>query len=187
MVFGLLASCSTTSSVLCEKTNWYQRGIQLALDGQKKESQESQINECSKANLTNTRTRFDQGYAYGLKLFCRPDHAYQYGLQGLEYREICDSTKRAAFIEKYLLGRKNFLHQEIHEKKRLLSTIDDDIDFKKKLLQDIGQKELDEWTVPSEKEAGLTDEINDLNKRKVLVEGELKLMGSELSQLGKIK
>ena len=116
----LISSCSTQTKVQCENTKWHQRGVQMALDGQTKESQNEFVNQCSSQGVAIDQAKFDQGYAYGLKLFCRPDHGYQYGLQGFEYREICDVKKRAAFLEKYLLGRKAFLNQEIHEKSRLI-------------------------------------------------------------------
>ncbi|MDZ4661558.1 MAG: DUF2799 domain-containing protein [Pseudomonadota bacterium] len=183
----ILSACSTQTKVLCEDMKWYQRGVQVALDGRAKETQEEFFGQCLKEGITADRTKYYQGYSYGLKLFCRPDHGYQYGLQGLEYREICDLTKRAAFLEKYYLGRKAFLNQEIHEKRRLLHTIGEDIDFKKKLLEDANRKDFEEWTVPTGNEAGLTGEINNLNRRKTLIEGEVKLMGNELSQLGKLK
>lgn len=189
ILFLLIASaaCSTSIKVNCLNAKWYQQGLQAALDGRPKESQDELVVQCSKEGIVVDRAKYELGYAQGLKLFCRPEHGYQYGLQGLEYREICDPTKRAAFLEKYNLGRKAFLNQEIHEKRRLIHTIAEDIDFKKRLLEDISQKDPEEWTVPSEKEAGLTSEINNLNKRKTLIESEVKLMGHELSQLGKSK
>ncbi len=183
----ILSSCSTPTKITCENTKWYQRGIQAALDGLTKSSQDEFAGLCLSEGVTADRAKFDQGYASGLKVFCRPDHAYQYGLQGLEYRDICDPTKKSAFLEKYYQGRRAFLYGEIQEKRQLILTIAEDIDFKKKLLEDVSQKDVEEWTVPSEKETGLTSEINNLNKRKILIEGEVKLMGNALSQLGKPK
>ncbi len=179
-----VVGCASETKVNCLSANWYQRGFQDALYGKPKNPADEFGQACIKEGIPLDNAKYDQGYQAGAKTFCHPKNAYQFGLEGFEYNGTCEAPTNLSFLQKYRQGRRSFLRQEISEKKELVKTIDEDIDFKEKLLKEVATREMAEWTVPTNKELSLSDEINKLRQKRILIESEIKVMAQELGHLG---
>jgi hypothetical protein len=122
--FFFLVGCSTFSRKDCEIMNWEYEGKTSALKGQTISEGENYFDkECREKNeIIPDQKAFESGYRVGLKEFCSPEFAYQFGTTGAKYKGTCPVATEKPIVEKYQSGRMIFLEKKVSELESALSS-----------------------------------------------------------------
>ncbi len=176
IVIGLLQlACTSQPIVRCEAGDWFQQGFQDALFGKTSESIQEYQQTCQSAGVTVDDKKYNLGFRNGLRRFCQPRYGYEFGLQGQEYKKTCTQKRESAFLDKYFAGRRQFLRDEISDKKGLVESITEDLTFKERELA----------SVTTDHKNPLSDDINKLRERREKIKDEITRLAKELHALGK--
>lgn len=92
-----LAGCATMSPEECAVADWRALG---AVDGERGETLatfENRQQTCAKNGIVADFDAYKLGRADGLVSFCRPERAFQFGLDGGAYRGVCPAETDTAF------------------------------------------------------------------------------------------
>lgn len=88
----------------CTKTNWFNHGHQIALNGQKVQDDEF-LPVCQKVEGSVNQVQLTQGYAKGLLKYCSAGYSQEAGLQGrLMNFELCDTEDRQSLGQAHSQG-----------------------------------------------------------------------------------
>ena len=103
-LLGLLGGCATMTADECLYADWrivgYEDGVQgraLAYLGQHRQA-------CAKAGVTPDLDAYQAGRDDGIRVFCRPANAYQFGRDGNSYAGVCPDDSEDAFLAAYREG-----------------------------------------------------------------------------------
>lgn len=106
LIAGLLiiSSCASSMRKRCEKMNWFERGQNLALNGQSSQD-DSQLKECRRVEAEFDESQFHMGYKRGRELYCHPERAFLIGKQGQTFAtDFCDQATTKALLKKHAEG-----------------------------------------------------------------------------------
>ena len=87
--FGLLASCATLSEEACRQGDWRGIGYVDGTEGQLETHVQRHAEACAALGITPDVVRWREGRAEGLRLYCRPEGAYQIGRDGRALNPVC--------------------------------------------------------------------------------------------------
>lgn len=74
----------------CEKTNWFQHGNKVAMDGRRLQG-DDWMHQCTQVEAKIDWVAADLGFKAGMKVYCTEDGAYQTGLKGEFFKAgFCD-------------------------------------------------------------------------------------------------
>jgi hypothetical protein len=156
IIIPFVIACSSPEVTSCKDGEGYSLGYQDALYGHAKSPTDTPEKSCKK---------YQQGFASGLKKFCRSEYGYEFGIQGQIYKKTCPKTSEEKFLNGYLSGRKKFLNDEINDRKGLIQSINSDLKIKEK--------------------KSVAEEVTKLKTRKDTVTQEITRLEKDLSELGK--
>jgi len=102
-----LGGCASMSESECQRADWYQKGVQDGRDGQARDRVEDHAKACAKVGISPDETRWQAGWAEGLRRYCRPANGWQLGLKGEYYRGVCaDQPEGEDFENNYQAGKR---------------------------------------------------------------------------------
>ncbi|OFZ11390.1 MAG: hypothetical protein A2Z20_07645 [Bdellovibrionales bacterium RBG_16_40_8] len=90
MILSLVGCASYFKRKECEKTNWFQHGQNVAMNGQNLEN-DTFLNECHKVEAEISESQLDLGYKKGRSNYCEPETAHRTGKNGDPFvASMCD-------------------------------------------------------------------------------------------------
>lgn len=102
-----LSGCASMSEGECQRADWYQKGVQDGRDGQARDRVEDHAKACAKVGVAPDESRWQAGWAEGLRRYCRPANGWQVGLKGDIYRGVCaDQPEGDDFERHYEAGKR---------------------------------------------------------------------------------
>ena len=115
-------SCASMSKEECQMGNWSDYGHRDATKGESADRFMTHSEACMKHGITGNKEQYMTGFTAGLKDFCTPDNAYQYGLNGGNYKNTCPPGMHTKFMTNYKKGK------EIFDINSSISTLEREID-----------------------------------------------------------
>ncbi|WP_423062415.1 DUF2799 domain-containing protein [Candidiatus Paracoxiella cheracis] len=106
--FGLSACVPHLTQQQCQSMNWYQLGYEDGNQGKLQRDLSRDIKDCARFQLTVNTLQYRNGWAAGVRQFCRPQTAYQLGTNGSSYNNICPADLAGAFNRAYKRGLRKF-------------------------------------------------------------------------------
>lgn len=92
----------------CEKTNWYEYGYNIAMQGSRP-SRDAFLAECRKVEAEISDSQLDRGFKEGMSNYCKPDVALQTGKKGEPLNlDLCDAGQSRILTAKHQEGVKAF-------------------------------------------------------------------------------
>lgn len=109
----LLQSCSSCGlKAECEKTNWYQRGFDIAQKGDRPASDQL-TQDCRKNDYEIKEDQLDVGFKAGMAHYCLPDTVYNTGKKGQFFnKEFCDPADLKNLFKRHAEGVVEFCTPE---------------------------------------------------------------------------
>lgn len=103
-VAQFLSGCAYFTKSKCEKTNWFERGETLALDG-KYPQNDPFLKECRKVEADINEGQLDSGWKRGRDLYCSPERAFDTGKTGKLFApDICSSSNTKHLLAAHAKG-----------------------------------------------------------------------------------
>ena len=115
LVLLLLGGCATLNKEECLSADWAVIGFEDGSLGRDAAYLRNHREACSQHGVSPKLAEYQQGHAEGLKVFCTPNNAYVYGLEGGQYQGVCPYDLEIAFLPAYKLG------YEIHQLKATIA------------------------------------------------------------------
>ena len=105
----LFSACTPhLSKQQCESINWYQLGYQDGSQGKYQRNLTKDIQDCAQYKLQVNAPAYRRGWQAGVKAFCTPNTAYNLGVNGATYNNICPASSIKAFASAYRRGLRKF-------------------------------------------------------------------------------
>jgi len=128
LLSGLAGGCATLNKDECLNANWEAIGFKDGHDGYPQSRIDEHRKACAEYRIKPDLSLYLQGYERGIREFCKPQRAFQYGLHGHAYREICPAEMRSAFSEAYAEGRQLYeLDRQIIKSRHAIQALDKEI------------------------------------------------------------
>ncbi|OGT55063.1 MAG: hypothetical protein A3F17_08195 [Gammaproteobacteria bacterium RIFCSPHIGHO2_12_FULL_41_15] len=106
---GWLTACAPhLNQQQCETMDWYQVGYSDGTAGKYQRDLTGAITDCAKFKLTVNAQAYSKGWSTGVRKFCKPDTAFQLGVNGQVYNNICPSDLSAAFASAWQQGLRRY-------------------------------------------------------------------------------
>lgn len=93
-----LSACATLSKSECLTADWEQLGISDGRAGLPASQLAEHGDACSKHGVVPDVARYSAGRSRGLSLYCTPDSAFEQGMAGNAYRNVCPIESHEAFV-----------------------------------------------------------------------------------------
>jgi hypothetical protein len=109
----LLNSCSSCGlKGQCEKTNWYQKGFDIAQTGERINN-DSFTQSCRKEDYEVNESQLDVGFKAGMAHYCLPDVVFSTGKKGQFFTtDFCDPNELKTLNQKHKDGVAEFCKPE---------------------------------------------------------------------------
>ncbi len=122
MLVLLQLSCASMSKEECQMGDWAGYGNRDATKGESTDRFMTHSEACMKHGISGNKEQYMTGFKAGLKDFCAPENAYQYGLGGGKYKNTCPPGEHTKFMTNYKKGK------EIFDINSSISTLEREID-----------------------------------------------------------
>jgi hypothetical protein len=122
MVALFQISCASMSKEECQMGNWYDYGHRDSAKGQTSDTFMKHSEACMKHGVTGNKEQYMAGFKEGLKEFCTPENAYQFGVNGGQYKNTCPPETHSKFNMSYKKGK------EIYDINAQINSLQGDID-----------------------------------------------------------
>lgn len=105
-----MLGCASMSEKECRHADWRERGVADGHQGARSDQIADHIQACAKAGIAPDESRWREGWSQGIARFCRPERAWQLGLDGSFYNGACAGQAQGDDFERnYLNGKR--LHE----------------------------------------------------------------------------
>ena len=139
-----LSGCASLSKQECQNANWYSIGFSDGAKGYKANRQNQHRKACAEHNIRLDPERYLEGWHRGLRQYCVPSRAYQSGLRGYAFNNVCPTELAPSLPHAYQdglhiyqmkvkLGKKRARHRHLHEK---IHSLNEMLEQKQKMLND---------------------------------------------------
>lgn len=115
-----LGGCSTLNEAECQSAGWDVIGYEDAASGYTADRVGRHRQACADFGITPDLAAYQQGYADGLTVYCRPERGYEAGRANAAYGGQCPAGLAYGFERGYLLG------QEIYSLERVIAELDEE-------------------------------------------------------------
>jgi len=126
----LLTGCATLSREQCQRGDWFGLGITDGQNGQPASRLDQHARACSEHGIHVDNQQSLNGRAQGLQDYCQIENAFDSGLEGRRYQQVCPPSIDAAF-ERY-----NRAAYEVYQIRKELEQVDDRIRDNERRLWD---------------------------------------------------
>lgn len=104
MFVGLTACVPHLNQQQCETMDWNQVGYGDGVAGKYQRDLSGAIADCAKFKLSVNAESYRKGWNAGVRKFCQPNTAYQLGVNGQTYNNICPPDLSPAFAKAWHRG-----------------------------------------------------------------------------------
>jgi hypothetical protein len=101
----LQLSCASMSKEECQMGNWYDYGHRDSSKGGTSDMFMQHSEACMKHGISGNKEQYMAGFKEGLKEFCTPENAYQFGVGGGQYKNTCPPALHSKFNMSYKKGK----------------------------------------------------------------------------------
>lgn len=102
--FALSSCASYWTRKDCEKTNWFDYGQSVAMQGRRLTG-DTKIVACNKAEAEIDEVALDRGFKVGMSNYCKPDTVFQTGKKGEFFNvDMCDGEQPRLLQKKHAEG-----------------------------------------------------------------------------------
>lgn len=101
---GLAGCAPVMTKAQCQNTNWYQVGYQDGQRGSFQRNLKPDIKACNKYHMSVDTGKYRQGWNGGVAVFCKPTNAFNLGVAGKTFNNICPSNLVAEFNKQWKAG-----------------------------------------------------------------------------------
>jgi hypothetical protein len=92
----------------CEKTNWFQYGQSVAMEGRRLTG-DSRVKQCEEAGTDINGAELSRGFKAGMASYCMPDTVFQTGKKGEFFNvEMCDGEQPRFLQKRHVEGVKEY-------------------------------------------------------------------------------
>jgi hypothetical protein len=112
----LLSGCQVMSEKECLNANWYQIGFQDGRNGEYVTRIDRIAEACGKVKVTPDQERYFAGRKDGLQDYCRPEHGFALGKNGVDFHAVCPPDSVEPFRNSYREGRRIYEAHELVER-----------------------------------------------------------------------
>ncbi|MCH9769541.1 MAG: DUF2799 domain-containing protein [Gammaproteobacteria bacterium] len=105
---GLSACVPHLNKQQCLSMNWYSMGYEDGSQGKYQRDLSKDIQDCARFKLTVNTVKYHRGWQAGVRQFCQPNTAYNLGVNGATYNNICPRDLAAKFNRAYRHGLRKF-------------------------------------------------------------------------------
>ncbi|GAB4360897.1 MAG: hypothetical protein Kow006_31130 [Gammaproteobacteria bacterium] len=117
----LLAGCATLNKSECLTADWHTIGYEDGAQGYPLTRVSEHRKACAEHGIQPDLHAYRAGHGEGVRLFCTPRKAYQFGLQGRVYREVCPKDLEPDFLSYYAAGKEIYrLTRRLRRDERVL-------------------------------------------------------------------
>ena len=92
----------------CQTMNWRQLGFTDGSQGKSQRNLSRDIQDCAKFQLKVNTKKYAQGWRAGTRQYCRPNTAYQLGVNGQTYNHVCPTDLSASFDRAWRRGLRKY-------------------------------------------------------------------------------
>jgi hypothetical protein len=124
----LLTGCATLNREQCQRGDWKGIGMADGLAGEPANRMDQHVRACSEFGIRIDNQQYLTGYGQGLNEYCQIDNAFESGLQGKRYQNVCPPSIDAQF------ERGNRAAYEVYRIRRNLDSLESQIDSLETLL-----------------------------------------------------
>lgn len=108
VAMGSVSCASYFTRKECEKTNWYQHGFKVAMEGQRVDA-DNFVKECTRVNAEINHGDLDTGFKAGMAKYCEPETVFQSGKSGKPLSaDMCDDHRLPKLKLRHAEGIKIF-------------------------------------------------------------------------------
>lgn len=118
----LSIGCSSTSEI-CQETDWYEHGRQTGARGEQAQYDSLRV-QCKNTQPSEVTDAYRNGYNAGQAEYCTLDNAFFLGRSGKTYHFICPESIETAFLKRYTHGKKAY---ELEQANRMIDRQINDI------------------------------------------------------------
>jgi hypothetical protein len=133
----MITGCATLSESECIYGDWYQIGLSDGRFGYMASRVEKHRKACQKVNTPVDLDAYMSGRDEGLRYYCTSQNAFDSGLNGNYYNNVCPLDMELDFIEHYNYGK------EIYEIRSQISSLESKIDIKENEIEDANTSDED--------------------------------------------
>ena len=120
-----ISSCASLSKEECTLGDWEGIGNSDGLKGLPRKTLSKHQKACSEYGVTVEKSSYLSGHKSGLKSYCKEENAFQKGLNGERYYNVCSSK----FAKKFNEGEKIFtLSNELSSVQKEIEGYEDQLD-----------------------------------------------------------
>lgn len=92
----------------CLTINWYQMGYADGQQGRNPRNLQQDIQDCAKFKIPVNTPAYQRGWRAGVRVYCRPNNAYNMGVNGKTYNHICPSNMASRFDRAWHRGLRKY-------------------------------------------------------------------------------
>lgn len=120
IVPAFIMGCATMSKDECLTADWKERGRQDGMQGKAASYLAKHSSACSEHGVTPDSKQYRAGRVEGLKVFCTPQNAFEYGIKGRSYTPgTCPMKLEKKFMARYRLAKEiHLLRTEVDKLKK---------------------------------------------------------------------
>jgi Protein of unknown function (DUF2799) len=107
-MLGCLIGCASMSKEECLNANWKNIGYEDGSMGRPEMTVQAHRKACAKINITPDLAQYQQGHREGARAYCKKPTAYQLGVNGGAYYNVCPADLEPGFLQAYRLGQELF-------------------------------------------------------------------------------
>ena len=105
---GFLGGCATMSESECLNADWRLIGFEDGLNGYSMSRIGDHRSACAEYSIVPSQALYQKGFDEGLRQFCNPTNAYDYGKSGRTYNHQCPADLHNEFLKYYNQGQEYY-------------------------------------------------------------------------------
>lgn len=128
-MLGSLIGCASMSKEECLNANWKSIGYEDGSVGRPEMTIQAHRKACAKINVVPDLNLYQQGHKEGVRSYCKKTTAYQLGVRGGAYYQVCPPDLEPAFLQAYRVGQELYaITQQMDQVEQAISGYESSID-----------------------------------------------------------
>ena len=107
-VLLILPGCAVMDESECLVADWRMVGMEEGMKGSEVSSIGEYRKACAEYGVTPSMTAYQEGHQQGIKQFCTPQKAYQWGASGLALPSVCPGNVHPTFLSQHDKGLRSY-------------------------------------------------------------------------------
>ena len=182
LVFAIVAGvsgCASMSEEECALSDWSAIGYEDGSRGYTSDRFGQHRKACAKHGYAADFGAYQRGRTRGLEEFCRPGHAFTFGVNGGRYNGVCAAELEAGFIEAYQAGYQLYaMRSNVGNANAAIDARQRELRYAKERVTEIGVEIVSSDTTAEER-VELLAELKNLSERTGELESEIEQLVAE--------